>query len=107
MSEAGAGVVISAPSNGEAGVPRLLTEVEGNTRGGESVEETSGLPGVVGRACGEGCSEEDGRSRKELGGEAESRSPPTEGTGAIRETPETLSGAFREVGGARSSAEAG
>lgn len=107
MSEAGAGVVISAPSDGEAGVLRLLTEVEGNTRGGESVEEAPGLPGVVGRACGEGCSEEDGEVPGGVGGEAESNSPPAEGTGAIRANPETFPGAFREVGGVRSSAEAG
>ena len=105
MSEAGAGVVTTTPSNGDMGAASLRVEGEAHTQGGEAVGDALGLPGVVGLACGEGCPEEDGRSHEVPGGEASSKGPSTWGRGAIRVYPETRNGASREVGGVHSSEE--
>ena len=75
MSEAGAGVVKNTLSNGGIGSVEPPSARRRQHSGRRAVEEAPGLPGVIGLACGEGCSEEDGRSREEPGGEAESDSP--------------------------------
>lgn len=68
--------------------------------------EAQGHPGAGGWACGEGLSEEDGRSHEVPRREAESRGPGPRSRVVIRVHPETRLGASWEVGEARGSEEA-
>jgi hypothetical protein len=104
MCEAGAGVVNPPFGNegiGSAEPPKVRRRQH---LGRRTVDEVQGLPGVIGPACGEGRSEEGGRSREVSGGEANLERPSGR-RATIRENLETVPRASWEVGGERGSEE--